>query len=93
MSVVLKVKQIQNLKYDQNAVEKWQQIREEEINNRMEMLQNQENMEGNDDPAFLEKQRENMVNEEDWRGYKMVKNLKNTILFTRTQLLQLINRK
>lgn len=31
--------------------------------------------------------------EEDWRGYKLVANLNKSILFTRTQLLQLINRK
>ena len=69
MSVVLKIKQLQNLKYNQGAVEKWQQIREEEINTRMEALQNREQMEGNDDPMFFEKQRENLMNEEDWRGY------------------------
>ena len=34
-----------------------------------------------------------MENEEDWRGYKMCKDLKSSVLFTRTQLLQLINRK
>jgi len=49
--------------------------------------------EGNDDPLFLDKQREMLLNEDDWRGYKMVKDLKKSILFTRTQLLQLINRK
>ena len=84
MSVVLKIKQLQNLKYNQNAVEKWQNIREDEINQRMEQLQNKEQMEGNDDPMFFEKQRENLMNEEDWRGYMMVKDLKNSILFTRT---------
>jgi len=72
MSVVLKVKQIQNLKFDQNACEKWQSIREEEINNQMEVLENQDQMEGMDDPMYLERQRENLMNEEDWRGYKMV---------------------
>ena len=34
-----------------------------------------------------------LVNELDWRGYYMPKTLKKSILFTRTQLLQLINRK
>ena len=42
---------------------------------------------------FLDKQREMLLNEEDWRGYKMVNDLNNSILFTRTQLLQLITRK
>ena len=34
-----------------------------------------------------------MLMEEDWRGHKLVANLNSSILFTRTQLLQLINRK
>jgi len=62
-------------------------MREDEINNRMEQLQNREQMEGNDDPMYMEKQRENLMNEEDWRGYKMVQDLNKSILFTRTQLL------
>ena len=33
------------------------------------------------------------MEEEDWRGYYMPRTLKDSILFTRTQLLQLINRK
>ena len=85
--MVLKVKQIQNLKYNQSAVEKWQQIREEEIAHRMELIQNRENGENNEDPMFLEQQKEAMLNEEDWRGYKLAPDLKNSILFTRTQLL------
>ena len=34
-----------------------------------------------------------LVNEQDWRGYFMPKDLTKSIMFTRTQLLQLINRK
>jgi len=34
-----------------------------------------------------------LMEEEDYRGYYMPKDLKDSILFTRTQLLQLINRK
>jgi hypothetical protein len=41
----------------------------------------------NDDPNFIERQRENLMMEEDWRGYKLVKELNKSILFTRTQLL------
>jgi hypothetical protein len=68
MSIVLKVKQIQNLMPNQDAVEKWKEIREEEIERRMGMMQDMD-MEGNDDPAYYEKQREILENEEDWRGY------------------------
>jgi hypothetical protein len=49
----------------------WQQMRENEINQRLEAIQNREDMEGNDDPQFIEQQRESLLNEEDWRGYKM----------------------
>jgi len=34
-----------------------------------------------------------MLEEEDYRGFLLPKDLKDSILFTRTQLLQLINRK
>lgn len=34
-----------------------------------------------------------MLEEEDYRGFFLPKDLKDSILFTRTQLLQLINRK
>lgn len=65
---------------NQNLYEKWQQIKEDEINNKMDQLQNQMD----EDPMFMERQRENMMNEEDWRGYQMVKDLNKSILFTRT---------
>jgi len=41
----------------------------------------------------LQQYRDMLVNEMNWRGYFMPKNLNKSILFTRTQLLQLINRK
>lgn len=41
----------------------------------------------------LQQQRDMLVNEQDWRGYFLPKNLNKSIMFTRTQLLQLINRK
>ena len=41
--MVLKVKQIQNLQPNQNAVERWAQIREEEINQKLEAIQNKAN--------------------------------------------------
>jgi len=41
----------------------------------------------------MDQQREQLINEEDDRGYFMAPHLKKSIMFTRTQLLQLINRK
>ena len=78
---------------DHQQVEKWNQIREDEINQKLEQFQAKANQEGNDDPIDLQQQRDMLVNELDWRGYYMPKTLKKSILFTRTQLLQLINRK
>ena len=46
-----------------------------------------------DDPTFIEKKREMLESEEDWRGYFLPANLNKSIMFTRTQLLQLIKRK
>lgn len=42
----------------------------------------------------IEEQKEQAIREreDDWRGYYLPKDLKNSVLFTRTQLLQLINR-
>ena len=93
VSIVLKIKQVQNLEHDASAVEKWTQIKEDEINQKLEQYQNKANQEGNDDPMDLQQQRDILVNEQDWRGYFLPKNLNKSIMFTRTQLLQLINRK
>ena len=41
----------------------------------------------------IEQQREQLINEEDWRGYFLPKDLKSSVLFTRMQLLSLITRK
>ena len=40
VSIVLKVKQIQNLKYDQHNVEKWEGIRVAEIQAKMDAIRN-----------------------------------------------------
>jgi len=87
VSVVLKVKQIQNMQPNQNSIERWAQIREEEINQKLEMIQNKASQEGMDDPMYLEQQKEQLIQEEDWRGFVLPQNLKNSVLFTRTQLL------
>lgn len=81
------------MEHDGSAVEKWNKLKEEEINQKLEQYQNKANQDGNDDPNDLQQQRDMLVNEQDWRGYFMPKDLKKSIMFTRTQLLQLINRK
>ena len=37
-----------------------------------------------DDPAYLEKKREMLEMEEDWRGFFLPQNLDKSIMFTRT---------
>jgi hypothetical protein len=51
---VLKIKQIQNLEKDESAVERWAQIKEDEINQKLEQYQNKANQDGNDDPMELQ---------------------------------------
>ena len=63
VSIVLKIKQVQNLEHDASAVEKWTQIKEEEINQKLDQYQNKANQEGNDDPSDLQAQRDMLVNE------------------------------
>mgnify|MGYP007047795678 CR=1 FL=1 len=71
----MKNKQIQNLKGDTSAIEKWRQIQEEEINQKMEVLQNRDAGEMNDDPNYLERQRENMMMEEEKKETTTVKHI------------------
>lgn len=94
VSVVLKVKQIQNLIKDETAFEKWQMIKEQEDNTKLENLQNR--IIQDEDPIQkqidIDQQKAQIYSELDWRGYFLPETLKKTVLFTRQQLLQLINR-
>jgi hypothetical protein len=54
MSVVIKVKQLQNLQENMNERDRWEQIKEQERASKLDALQNRE-AEINDDPMFLEK--------------------------------------
>ena len=80
----MNIKQIQNLEENKEAKDRWDQIRETELTDKLQELHNKTSQEGNDDQAYYEQQRDKLLNEEDWRGYFMPKDLKNSILFTRT---------
>ena len=89
ISVVLKLKQIQNLVENPNMRKKWEQIQQQELAIKTQKMQEQAEENGMD---------ENMMNEqammdEDWRGYYLPKDLNNSILFTRKQLAALLERK
>ena len=89
ISVVLKLKQIQNLVENPNMRKKWEQIQQQELAIKTQKMQEQAEENGMD---------ENMMNEqammdEDWRGYYLPKDLNNSILLTRKQLAALLERK
>lgn len=93
IAVVLKIKQMQNLLPDQERGEAYKQLRKQEIDAKMAEIEAKNEEQQFDDPTFIEKKREMLELEEDWRGYFLPKSLGKSIMFTRTQLLQLIKRK
>ena len=78
---------------DVDKVEAYKQICKQEIDNKMAEIEAKNEEQQFDDPTFMEKKREMLEMEEDWRGYFLPHNLEKSIMFTRTQLLQLIKRK
>ena len=86
VSVVLKVKQMQHLEGDKSAMDKWREVREKELKERGSQI-------GMDGEELTDEQKMALMEEEDDRGYFLPTDLRNATLFTRTQLLQLINRK
>ena len=93
IAVVLKIKQMQNLLPDQERGEAYKQLRKQEIDAKMAEIEAKNEEQQFDDPTFIEKKREMLELEEDWRGYFLPKSFAKSIMFTRTQLLQLIKRK
>lgn len=94
MSVVLKIKQAQNLERDYDACAMWYSKRMQQINERYEMVMQGEVDIGDEDRVmFAEEEKARAIQTVDWRGYRLPENLNDSILFTRTQLLQLIHRK
>ncbi len=95
VAVVLKVKQIQNLMEDSNAVHRWYSIRQDQLYQRINDIQ--EGREELDDDIdrvqYAQEVRQQALSSEDWRGYYMPPTLDRSVLFTRTQLLKLIHRK
>lgn len=90
VSIVLKVKQIQNLiqlnpaiPAEAQLLDKWEHIKQEDASRRAAARGQAEEEQDGEGPA----------EELDWRGCYMPETLKDSILFTRTQLLGAINRK
>ena len=95
VAVVLKVKQIQNLMEDGNAVYKWYQIRQDRLYQRMGDIQEgkEELDEDIDRVQYAQEIKQEALSSEDYRGFYMPPTLDRSVLFTRTQLLKLIHRK
>jgi hypothetical protein len=69
IAVVLKTKQIQNMKPVEENVEAYKNLKRQEIENKMAELEAKNEDNQFDDPGFMEKKREMLEMEEDWRGY------------------------
>jgi len=93
VSVVLKIKQLQNLSTDGDKFAEWQRHREHDFNARMQAINDAQDMQIEEKEAKIQELNNKFLNEEDWRGFFLPKDLSNTVLFTREQLLQLIERK
>ena len=98
MAVVLKIKQIQNLIPDGNAISRWYTLRQNQLFERergiLEGSIDIGDAEGEiDRQQFVEEQRREALEADDYRGYFMPETLDRSVLFTRTQLLKLIHRK
>lgn len=92
VAIVMKMKQLQNLVPDAVRAEEWERRKQEGIKMKIEALSRRAEEDGLDDQTVEQMQRE-IVAEPDWRGFNLPEDLACSILFTRTQLLQLIDRK
>ena len=94
VAVVLKIKQIQNLERDEDRVSHWLQIKQQEIAARQQAILDSNQDVGDDERyQMIEEEKAMLEQEEDYRGFFLPKSLHDSVLFTRTQLLQLIDRK
>ena len=90
---MLKIKQIQNLEINPEKREKWEMTMQEEKDRKIADIEAKYQNDPPEDDTYLQEQKNMIQNEEDWRGFFLPKDLKNSILFTKIQLMQLIERK
>ena len=88
VSVVLKVKQLQNLVCDSDKRGFWFDRRLKQLEARKMAIDDGSIDVGDEDKNAIKKEYEQAaLMEEDWRGYMLPDDLKGSVLFTRTQLL------
>jgi hypothetical protein len=63
------------------------------VQNKITSVQRDDQLAQDEKDSIVRDLTEKFVNEEDWRGFFLPKDLTNSVLFTRSQLLQLIDRK
>jgi len=80
---VLKIKQIQNLEINPEKREKWEMTMQEEKDRKIADIEAKFNNDPPEDDTYLQEQKNMIQNEEDWRGFYLPENLKNSILFTK----------
>jgi hypothetical protein len=91
VSVVLKVRQIQNLEENSKRTQEWHKRREQEEQDKMNAMRDgDEEMEGDEFDGLNRTM--NKLDEIDYRGFFLPDNCLRCVLFTRNQLLQLIER-
>ena len=93
VSVVLKIKQIQNMLADGDKVAQWLDLRQRQLDQRIQEIREDEQLAADEKEQIISETQQRALAEEDYRGFFLPKELKDSVLFTRTQLLQLIDRK
>lgn len=93
VSVVLKIKQIQNMSSNGQAYENWQKIRQQKVDAQIKAVSQDDNLAQDEKEQMINELRTKFVAEDDWRGFFLPKDLSNSVLFTRAQLVNLIERK
>jgi len=63
------------------------------VQTKITQVQKDENLAQDEKDAIVKKLTDDFYTNEDWRGFFLPKDLSNSVLFTRDQLLQLIYRK
>lgn len=93
VSVVLKIKQIQNMNSNGEKFDFWQKQRAAQHDQRLKAIQTDETLAQDEKEQMINEVRAKFTSEEDWRGFYLPKDLTSSVLITRSQLLELIERK
>jgi hypothetical protein len=71
----------------------WQRVRQSNFDNKIKSINSDDQLGGEEKEQMVADLKKKFETEEDWRGFFLPKDLSNSVLFTRQQLLNLIARK